>query len=95
MKDIIWEYEQDGKAIELDFNKKKIEARKNWLRHFEPANYLDQKEKLIKYIDLSTTSLFCFQWLVHFSGQYLRAQVVRTYTVDNNLYDLYDIHVPQ
>ncbi|KAI8554296.1 hypothetical protein RHMOL_Rhmol05G0087600 [Rhododendron molle] len=42
----------------------------------QPANYLDQKEKLIKYIDLSTTSLFCFQWLVHFSGQYLRAQVL-------------------
>ncbi|KAG5564041.1 hypothetical protein RHGRI_000273 [Rhododendron griersonianum] len=34
-KDIIWEDEQDGEAIELAFSKKKFEARKNWLRHFE------------------------------------------------------------
>ncbi|KAI8534869.1 hypothetical protein RHMOL_Rhmol10G0130200 [Rhododendron molle] len=61
----------------------------------QPATYLDQKEKLIKYSDLSTTSLFCFQWLLHFSGQYLRAEVVRTYTADNNFYDLYEIPVPQ
>ncbi|KAI8555902.1 hypothetical protein RHMOL_Rhmol05G0211000 [Rhododendron molle] len=41
MEDIIWEDEQDGKAIELAFNKKKIEARKNWLRHFEKVDYAD------------------------------------------------------
>ncbi|KAE9444846.1 hypothetical protein C3L33_23256, partial [Rhododendron williamsianum] len=50
-KDIIWEDEQDGEAFELAFSKKKIEARKNWLRHFDPGTYLDQKEKLIKYSD--------------------------------------------
>ncbi|KAG5523719.1 hypothetical protein RHGRI_030638 [Rhododendron griersonianum] len=70
MKDIIWEDEQDGEAIELAFSKKKIEARKNWLRHIQPGTYLDQKKKLIKYSDLSTRSLFCFQWQI-FSGQYL------------------------
>ena len=34
-KDFLWEDEQDGEAIELAFSKKKIEARKNWLRQFE------------------------------------------------------------
>lgn len=31
----MWVDEQDGDAIELAFSKKKIEARKNWLRQFE------------------------------------------------------------
>ncbi|KAG5524268.1 hypothetical protein RHGRI_008611 [Rhododendron griersonianum] len=35
-----------------------------------PGTYLDQNEKLIKYSDLSTRSLFCFQWQI-FIGQYL------------------------
>ncbi|KAI4388685.1 hypothetical protein MLD38_000991 [Melastoma candidum] len=34
-KDFIWVDDQDGEAIELAFSKKKIEARKNWLRQFE------------------------------------------------------------
>lgn len=34
-KDFIWIDEQDGDAIELAFSKKKIEARKNWLRQYE------------------------------------------------------------
>jgi DNA topoisomerase II len=34
-KDFIWIDEQDGEAIELAFSKKKIEARKTWLRQFE------------------------------------------------------------
>ncbi|KAG5559891.1 hypothetical protein RHGRI_003250 [Rhododendron griersonianum] len=59
-KDIIWEDEQDGEAIELAFSKKKIEARKSWLRHFEPGTYLDQKEKLIKYSDFVNKELILF-----------------------------------
>ncbi|KAI7729535.1 hypothetical protein M8C21_029263, partial [Ambrosia artemisiifolia] len=31
-KDFIWADDEDGDAIELAFSKKKIEARKNWLR---------------------------------------------------------------
>lgn len=34
-KEFVWADEQDGNAIELAFSKKKIEARKNWLRQFE------------------------------------------------------------
>ena len=34
-KDFIWAGDDDGDAIELAFSKKKIEARKNWLRQFE------------------------------------------------------------
>ncbi|KAG5532057.1 hypothetical protein RHGRI_026615 [Rhododendron griersonianum] len=59
-KDIIWEDEQDGEAIELAFSKKKFEARKNWLRHFEPGTYLNQKEKLIKYSDFVYKELILF-----------------------------------
>ncbi|KAG5529485.1 hypothetical protein RHGRI_030018 [Rhododendron griersonianum] len=59
-KDIIWEDEQDGEAIELAFSKKKFEARKNWLRHFEPGTYLNQKEKLIKYNDFVYKELILF-----------------------------------
>ena len=46
--DFMWVDEKDGDAIELAFSKKKIEERKNWLWQFQPATYLDQKEKLIK-----------------------------------------------
>lgn len=59
-KDFIWIDEQDGEAIELAFSKKKIEARKNWLRQFEPGTYLDQKEQLIKYSDFVNKELILF-----------------------------------
>ncbi|XP_042514754.1 DNA topoisomerase 2 [Macadamia integrifolia] len=59
-KDFCWVDEQDGEAIELAFSKKKIEARKNWLRQFEPGTYLDQKEKLIKYSDFVNKELILF-----------------------------------
>ncbi|CAL5328057.1 unnamed protein product [Camellia sinensis] len=54
---VMWVDEQDGEAIELAFSKKKIEARKNWLRQFESGTYLDQKEKLIKYSDFVNKEL--------------------------------------
>ncbi|KAI3440827.1 DNA topoisomerase 2 [Psidium guajava] len=59
-KDFIWVDDQDGEAIELAFSKKKIEARKTWLRQFEPGTYLDQKEKLIKYSDFVNKELILF-----------------------------------
>ncbi|WOH04380.1 hypothetical protein DCAR_0623789 [Daucus carota subsp. sativus] len=59
-KDFIWAGDDDGDAIELAFSKKKIEARKNWLRQFEPGTFLDQKEKLIKYSDFVNKELILF-----------------------------------
>ncbi|XP_072964044.1 DNA topoisomerase 2 [Typha angustifolia] len=59
-KDFVWVDEQDGDAIELAFSKKKIEARKNWLRQFEPGTYLDQSEKRIKYSDFVNKELILF-----------------------------------
>ncbi|KAF8016195.1 hypothetical protein BT93_H1646 [Corymbia citriodora subsp. variegata] len=59
-KDFVWVDDQDGDAIELAFSKKKIEARKTWLRQFEPGTYLDQKEKLIKYSDFVNKELILF-----------------------------------
>ena len=38
----MWINEEDGDAIELAFNKKKIEGGKNWLRHFESGTYFHQ-----------------------------------------------------
>ncbi|KAJ6791603.1 DNA topoisomerase 2-like [Iris pallida] len=37
-KDFVWAGEQDGYATELAFSKKKIEERKNLLRHFEAVH---------------------------------------------------------
>nr|DAD29697.1 TPA_asm: hypothetical protein HUJ06_031165 [Nelumbo nucifera] len=59
-KDFLWVDDRDGDAIELAFSKKKIEARKNWLRQFEPGTCLDQKEKLIKYSDFVNKELILF-----------------------------------
>ncbi|XP_020577441.1 DNA topoisomerase 2 [Phalaenopsis equestris] len=59
-KDFVWSDEQDGDAIELAFSKKKIEARKNWLRQFEPGTHLDQNEKLISYSDFVNKELILF-----------------------------------
>ncbi|XP_073285631.1 DNA topoisomerase 2-like [Primulina huaijiensis] len=59
-KDFLWVDEQDGEAIELAFSKKKIEARKSWLRQFEPGTYLDHRERLIKYRDFVHKELILF-----------------------------------
>ncbi|EPS73185.1 hypothetical protein M569_01571, partial [Genlisea aurea] len=59
-KDFVWGNDEDGEAIELAFSKKKIEARKNWLRQFEPGTYLDQMEKKIKYSDFVHKELILF-----------------------------------
>lgn len=40
-KNFFWADDRDGEAIELAFSKKKIEARKNWLRQFEVFELLD------------------------------------------------------
>ncbi|KAG5523721.1 hypothetical protein RHGRI_030640 [Rhododendron griersonianum] len=40
-----------GKYLSLPSARRKLKQRKNWLRHFDPGSYLDQKEKLIKYSD--------------------------------------------
>jgi hypothetical protein len=34
-KDFHWESQDDGDAIEMAFSKKKVEAQKTWLRHYE------------------------------------------------------------
>ncbi|KAF9675568.1 hypothetical protein SADUNF_Sadunf09G0045700 [Salix dunnii] len=59
-KDFLWMDEQDGDAIELAFSKKKIEARKNWLRQHEPGTYLDHNQKIIKYSDFINKELILF-----------------------------------
>ncbi|KAG0616635.1 hypothetical protein M758_5G130200 [Ceratodon purpureus] len=50
-KDFTWESEMDGDAIEMAFSKKKIEARKTWLRHCEAGTFLDMRAEKINYCD--------------------------------------------
>nr|GMC86459.1 DNA topoisomerase 2-like [Ipomoea batatas] len=59
-KNFFWADDRDGEAIELAFSKKKIEARKNWLRQFEPGTHLDQNMKSIKYTDFVNKELILF-----------------------------------
>ncbi|RZC81985.1 hypothetical protein C5167_044563 [Papaver somniferum] len=59
-KDFVWVDEQDGEAIEMAFSKKKIEARKSWLKQYEPGTFLDQKEQYIKYSDFVNKELIQF-----------------------------------
>ncbi|MQM00366.1 hypothetical protein Taro_033099 [Colocasia esculenta] len=59
-KDFVWADEEDGNAIELAFSKKKIEERKNWLRHFEPGTCLDQRLTHIKYSEFVNKELILF-----------------------------------
>ncbi|KAL8262386.1 hypothetical protein R6Q59_023735 [Mikania micrantha] len=59
-KDFVWADEEDGDAIELAFSKKKIEARKNWLRALQAGTYFDSKEKHIPYRDFINKELILF-----------------------------------
>ncbi|KAI3510850.1 hypothetical protein L1887_17987 [Cichorium endivia] len=59
-KDFIWADDEDGEAIELAFSKKKIEARKTWLRALQAGTYFDSKEKHIPYRDFINKELILF-----------------------------------
>ncbi|XP_071690080.1 DNA topoisomerase 2 [Rutidosis leptorrhynchoides] len=59
-KDFIWADDEDGDAIELAFSKKKIEARKNWLRALQAGTFFDSKEKHIPYRDFINKELILF-----------------------------------
>ena len=54
--------EDDDKGIELAFSKKKVDDRKEWLRHFVPGTYLDHKENVngIRYHDFIHKELILF-----------------------------------
>ncbi|KAK9683011.1 hypothetical protein RND81_10G112500 [Saponaria officinalis] len=59
-KVFIWSDDKDGDAIELAFSKKKIEARKDWLREDETGSYLDHADEKIKYTDFVHKELKLF-----------------------------------
>jgi DNA topoisomerase-2 len=43
--------EEDDRAIEMAFSKKRVEERKEWLSAYVPGTYLDQSAKRIGYSD--------------------------------------------
>lgn len=53
--------EEDDKAIDLCFNKKKANERKQWLDTYDPDLFVDHNEKNIRY------SEFVNRELIHFS----------------------------
>ncbi|KAG6557359.1 hypothetical protein Mapa_001289 [Marchantia paleacea] len=59
-KDFTWQSEKDGDAIEMAFSKKKVDARKTWLRHYEPGTFLDQSAEVINYEDFVNKELIQF-----------------------------------
>ncbi|XP_052620374.1 DNA topoisomerase 2 isoform X2 [Lactuca sativa] len=59
-KDFVWDNDEDGDAIELAFSKKKIEARKTWLRALQAGTYFDSNEKHIPYRDFINKELILF-----------------------------------
>nr|BAE06274.1 topoisomerase II [Scutellaria baicalensis] len=59
-KDFVYVDGEDDDAIELAFSKKKIEARKGWLRQFEPGTFLDDRDSHIKYRDFVHKELILF-----------------------------------
>ncbi|KAH9611986.1 hypothetical protein KSS87_007148 [Heliosperma pusillum] len=59
-KVFVWSDDKDGDAIELAFSKKKIDARKDWLREEENGSYLDHSEEIIKYTDFVHKELKLF-----------------------------------
>jgi DNA topoisomerase II len=52
--------DEDGESLELAFSKKKVEARKQWLRDFVPGTYLDHDAEEISYRDFVHRELILF-----------------------------------
>ncbi|XP_002972906.2 DNA topoisomerase 2 isoform X2 [Selaginella moellendorffii] len=59
-KDFAWDNDEDGDSIELAFSKKKTEARKIWLRGYQPGTFLDQTQRVITYSDFINKELILF-----------------------------------
>lgn len=54
--------EIDDEAIDLAFNKKKADNRKEWLQNYDPNIFVDHNQKHLKYVD------FINKELIHFSN---------------------------
>jgi DNA topoisomerase II len=52
--------DHETELIDLAFSKKKADARKNWLRDFQPGTYLDMTTSKIKYEDFINKELILF-----------------------------------
>jgi DNA topoisomerase-2 len=59
-KEFQWTGPQDDEAIEMAFSKKKADARKEWLRAYQPGTYLDQSVSKISYSDFINKELILF-----------------------------------
>eukprot|EP00041_Stephanoeca_diplocostata_P032247 m.1029066 g.1029066 ORF g.1029066 m.1029066 type:complete len:1509 (-) comp24112_c0_seq1:111-4637(-) len=51
---------EDDDAIDMAFSKKKVEARKDWLRNFKPGTFLDHSVDEIPYTDFVNQELILF-----------------------------------
>ncbi len=60
--DFVFENEEDTKAMELSFSKKKVNERKDWLANYNPDSYIDHNQHAITYKE------FVNKELIHFSN---------------------------
>lgn len=51
---------EDDEAVDLAFNKKKADSRKEWLSHFDPNVFVDHKVKVLRYYDFIHKELIQF-----------------------------------
>jgi DNA topoisomerase-2 len=58
--DFVWDGEENARDIELAFSKKLADARKDWLRAYEPGTFLDQNVDQVGYSDFINKELILF-----------------------------------
>lgn len=51
---------KDDEAVDLAFNKKKADDRKEWLNHYDPNNFVDHNVKVLTYFDFIHKELIQF-----------------------------------
>lgn len=58
--DFVYEDSTDFEAIDLAFNKKKADARKEWLKTYRPETFVDHSIKFLRYSDFINKELIMF-----------------------------------
>eukprot|EP01054_Gregarina_sp_Poly1_P001148 Gregarina_sp_Poly_1__1147@NODE_127_length_13318_cov_461_829220_g113_i0_p1_GENE_NODE_127_length_13318_cov_461_829220_g113_i0NODE_127_length_13318_cov_461_829220_g113_i0_p1_ORF_typecomplete_len1054_score202_96DNA_topoisoIV/PF00521_20/8_4e121TOPRIM_C/PF16898_5/5_2e50Toprim/PF01751_22/2_2e19BBIP10/PF14777_6/0_82_NODE_127_length_13318_cov_461_829220_g113_i0750910670 len=59
---LLFDYEDDGdfEAIDMAFNPKRAEDRKQWIQSFQEGTFLDHREKIVRYKDFVNKELVLF-----------------------------------
>eukprot|EP00418_Pyrodinium_bahamense_P030066 CAMPEP_0179152694 /NCGR_PEP_ID=MMETSP0796-20121207/74211_1 /TAXON_ID=73915 /ORGANISM="Pyrodinium bahamense, Strain pbaha01" /LENGTH=1246 /DNA_ID=CAMNT_0020853911 /DNA_START=22 /DNA_END=3762 /DNA_ORIENTATION=- len=55
-----WGDEKDDEAIDLAFNKKRADDRKDWINAYQEGDTVDHSKRSVKYVDFVNKELVCF-----------------------------------